>query len=313
MLMPPEQVAALLRCPRTGRALKSAGAGLCVEGETGVRYHRIHDLPVLIDFERSILDEATVLAKGAAPPVRRRRKSNLGGWARRLTATPAINTVRHVRDMMARLKTSNEAPRVLVVGGGTIGNGMQMLYDDPTVSVVAFDIYASDCTQFIADAHVIPLPDESFDAVVIQAVLEHVLDPPRVVAEIHRLLRPEGLLYAETPFMQQVHEGAYDFTRYTESGHRYLFRRFALVDAGVVAGPGTQLLWSIDYFFRGLFRSRAVGKGFKILFFWLRWFDGAIPAEYAVDAASCVYFLGCRREESMPARAIVDYYRGVSD
>jgi len=57
-----------------------------------------------------------------------------------------------------------------------------------------------------------------FDAVWIQAVLEHVLDPVRVVAEIHRVLRPGGLVYSEIPFMQEVHEGAYDFTRFRLSG-----------------------------------------------------------------------------------------------
>lgn len=311
MLMPAEQVAALLRCPRTGGALVRAGDAFCLETDASIRYPRVRGLPVLIDFAHSIVDERTVLASSAASPVRRRRLGGQGALLRRLTATPAANTARHVIEMVRRLKASARRARVLVVGGGTIGNGMQVLYDDADIDVVAFDIYASNCVQFIADAHAIPLPDESFDAVVIQAVLEHVLDPPRVVAEIHRLLCSEGLVYAETPFMQQVHEGAHDFTRYTESGHRYLFRRFELIDAGTVAGPGTQLLWSIDYFFRGLFRSRAVGKAFKVLFFWLRWFDGAIPFAYAVDAASCVYFLGRRREESMPARAIVDYYRGA--
>ena len=34
----------------------------------------------------------------------------------------------------------------------------------------------------------------SFDGVMIQAVLEHVLEPTRVVAEIHRVLKPDGLL-----------------------------------------------------------------------------------------------------------------------
>jgi SAM-dependent methyltransferase len=40
----------------------------------------------------------------------------------------------------------------------------------------------------------------------IQAVLEHALDPPVVVAEIYRVLKPGGLVYADTPFMQRVHE-----------------------------------------------------------------------------------------------------------
>jgi ubiquinone/menaquinone biosynthesis C-methylase UbiE len=121
-----------------------------------------------------------------------------------------------------------------VIGGGTIGNGMESLYDDPRLDLLAFDIYASENVQFLADGHQVPLKDGSVDAVWIQAVLEHVLDPQAVVAEIRRVLRPGGLVYASTPFMQQVHEGPYDFTRFTESGHRYLFRHFT----GSIATPG---------------------------------------------------------------------------
>jgi len=82
------------------------------------------------------------------------------------------------------------------------------------------------------------LASASVDGVLIQAVLEHVLDPAQVVGEIHRVLRPDGLVYAETPFLQQVHAGPNDFTRFTSSGHRYLFRAFAEIAAGPVAGPG---------------------------------------------------------------------------
>ncbi len=85
------------------------------------------------------------------------------------------------------------------------------------------------------------MTDESFDGVICQAVLEHVLDPYRCVEEIHRVLRPNGLVYAETPFMQQVHGGTHDFTRFTHLGHRRLFRKFAEVDSGVVCGPGMAL------------------------------------------------------------------------
>ena len=35
----------------------------------------------------------------------------------------------------------------------------------------------------------------------VQAGLEHVRDPWQVVAEIHRVLKDDGLVYAETPFM----------------------------------------------------------------------------------------------------------------
>src|SRR5690606_38382329 len=109
------------------------------------------------------------------------------------------------------------------------------------------DVYSSPEVDFIADGHEIPIRSGSVDAVIVQAVLEHVLDPQKVVDEIHRVLKPQGLVYAETPFMQQVHEGPYDFTRFTESGHRWLFRRFARIDSGALRGPGTALLWSVRY------------------------------------------------------------------
>ncbi|MEJ2509102.1 MAG: class I SAM-dependent methyltransferase [Gammaproteobacteria bacterium] len=304
-----DQVIGLLRCPRTGSALIAEGDTLRAEADTAIRYRRAHGIPVVVDFDRSLLDEADIFASAAASPVRRRRRGE--SWLRRWVATPAKNSASHVLRLLERIKAKTDRPRILVIGGGSIGNGLQAIYDDPAVDVVGFDIYASECIQFIADAHAVPLADASFDAVIVQAVLEHVLDPVQVVGEAHRLLRPGGLVYAETPFMQQVHEGAYDFTRFTDSGHRYLFRRFELIDAGVLSGPGTQLLWSIDYFFRGLFRSRTAGKVFKLLFFWLRWFDALIPQPYAVDAAGAVYFLGARQKEAIPARAIVDYYRGA--
>ena len=100
-----------------------------------------------------------------------------------------------------------------------------------------------------------------------------------MAAEIHRVLRDGGVVYADTPFMQQVHEGPYDFTRFTESGHRYLFRDFAEVESGQVAGAGTSLRWSISYFFRALTRSVALGRIAGLAFFW----EVTVQAEYDPD------------------------------
>ena len=50
-----------------------------------------------------------------------------------------------------------------------------------------------------ADAHDIPLADGTCDAVRIERTLQHVADPPRVLAEMHRVLRPGGTLVASEP------------------------------------------------------------------------------------------------------------------
>jgi hypothetical protein len=64
---------------------------------------------------------------------------------------------------------------------------------------------------------------------------------PRVASEIHRLLKSGGFVYSEIPFMQQVHEGAYDFTRYTLVGHRALFR--ALDDLEMASSAAREPRW----------------------------------------------------------------------
>lgn len=48
-------------------------------------------------------------------------------------------------------------------------------------------------------AETLPFDDSSFDLVTLDNVLEHVTDPDRTLREIHRVLRPEGLLYLVTP------------------------------------------------------------------------------------------------------------------
>jgi ubiquinone/menaquinone biosynthesis C-methylase UbiE len=312
-------VASLLVCPRCRCALIRSNGGFecsspsCVFHTAGA-FPVVGQWPVLVDFERSILRQDAVLSPSDRSPipltgVRRwsidRLPPGLRSWWKPVNRVAA----RNVALLLSLLPGSS--PLVLVVGGGTIGNGVEALYVDERSRVLAFDVYGSPLTRFVADAHQIPLADESVDAVVIQAVLEHVLDPDQVVGEIHRVLRPGGMVYAETPFLQQVHAGPYDFTRYTSSGHRYLFRRFEEIAAGPVAGPGTQLLWSVDHLLRGLMRSELAGKLARALFFWLRYLDRLVPTAFAMDNASAYFFLGRRGARELTPREIVEYYRGA--
>jgi SAM-dependent methyltransferase len=267
---------------------------------------------VLVDFSASIMDPASVCSAVTGSPAGSPRwiSGQLPAWLRAtLVKPPNAVAARNAARLLSLLPGSGS--RILVVGGGTVGNGMDALYADRRSALLAFDIYASAVTQFIADAHRIPLAADSIDAVVVQAVLEHVLDPAQVVAEIHRVLRPHGLVYAETPFMQQVHAGPHDFSRFTASGHRYLFRAFEEIDAGPVAGPGTQMLWSLDHLVRGLTRSRVAGVLARVALFWLRYLDRLVAPGFAMDSASAYYFLGRASEHEIRPDEILHYYRGV--
>lgn len=313
MLLKTSEIIKYLRCPKSGQRLEGHGNNQLVTVGDGLHqaYPIINGYPVIIDFGNSIITFQSVEKANAASLVIRKRYKGFFKLLKGLFLPTLKSTRRNVRLLIAELFKINIKPQVLIIGGGTVGQGMEPLYDDKTIQLVAFDIYGSENVQFIADAHRIPLPSSHFDGVVIQAVLEHVLDPTQVVGEISRVLKLDGIVYAETPFMQQVHEGPYDFTRFTESGHRYLFKDFSCISSGVVAGIGTQLAWSIEYFFCGLFRSMAAGKVFKILFFWLRFFDAIIPDKFNVDGASGVFFLGKKIGKTTILHTMVSYYSGA--
>ena len=226
--------------------------------------------------------------------------------ANRVAAVNAEHFLKHLRTLCV-----GRRPRVLVVGAGMIGDGSEALYKRADVDVIAFDVYRTEYVQLVADAHRIPLADGSVDGVWIQAVLEHVVEPQQVASEMHRVLRDGGLIYAETPFMQQVHEGRFDFQRFTESGHRWLFRKFDLVDSGVVWGPGWTLQWSIRYFFWGLTRSRTLGIVLSAPFMFLRLFDRLMPREFRSDGASNLYFMGKKTGTSLEISSLISFYRGA--
>ena len=151
----------------------------------------VSGVPALVDFEHSVLD-ADRLRRSRAP------RSPTGRGSRRAESVytrqhhRAANVARMLRIAPRRRCHGRPRPRILVIGGGTVGAGLEDLYADPTVDLICFDIYASPAVQFVADGHAIPLAVGCLDGVVVQAVLEHVLEPTMVAQEIHRVLRAGG-------------------------------------------------------------------------------------------------------------------------
>jgi SAM-dependent methyltransferase len=311
MLAQLSEIRDILACPRCRGPLRDGPAGLqCAQPSCGLAHQvfpTVAAQPAIIDFDQSILDHAELLASAGSSYVDRshgvlaRAVSRiLFGYNREAEAKAG--------QILADVKTSTLSARLLVIGGGAVGSGVQAMYDDPQVQVIGTDIYHSPHTTLIADGHRLPFADQSVDGVWIQAVLEHVLDPQQVVAEIHRVLRPDGLVFADTPFMQQVHEGAYDFTRFSLSGHRWLFRHFALIDAGTSGGAGLATLWSVRYLARAMTGSGPLGTLVQLAFCWLRFIDRWAAPRDTADAASAVYFYGRKSHTPIVPKDIVAFY-----
>jgi SAM-dependent methyltransferase len=308
--MPSLVSAQTLCCPATGEPLSRNGSEL-VTADGARRYPIVGGVPILIAEERSLFRLADFTAPAPEPHRSRARRLASAVAARLPSDSANAGTDRLVARLLELLLAGADRPRVLVVGGGTLGAGMAPLLDHPRVDATETDVWIGPRTMLVCDGHDLPFEDASFDAVVCQAVLEHVMDPPRVVAEMRRVLVPEGLLYAEVPFMQQVHEGAYDVTRYTYVGLRRLLRDFDEVAVGAVCGPAMALAWSARYLAVALF-GRA-GKLLPLITFWLPWLDRRlIDRPGALDAASSIGFLGRRRQTPLSDAEVVAAYRGVN-
>jgi SAM-dependent methyltransferase len=265
--------------------------------------------PVLVDFESSILDSNSFSEREFLSDISRNETFPFKFLLRRILFGENKSARKNEPLFLDELLNLSERPRCLVIGGANIGSGMRNLYEHASITTIGLDIYYSERVTLVADAHDIPLLSDSIDGVWIQAVLEHVLDPSRVVQEIQRVLKAGGIVYSETPFMQQVHEQAYDFTRFTHSGHRWLFKHFKEIDSGIVGGAGTQLLWTIEHFVASLTRSRIAGKLAKMLFFPVRFFDRLCDPVLSMNTASSFFFYGRKSSSVLKPGDIINYYR----
>ncbi len=118
---------------------------------------------------------------------------------------------------------------------------------------INLDIFPFPEVDIVADAAHLPFADNSIPALVSEAVLEHVEDPSVVTSELVRVLKPGGFLYVSVPFMTPYHASPDDFTRWTVSGLKYMFKDLEIVESGVRSGPASAVLMFLVYWFGVIF------------------------------------------------------------
>lgn len=304
-----------LICPSCRSALAPAGDGLrCGDRHA---FPVVDGVPILIDDATSVFrvsdfvrrDETTFRSGG--------RLRRLKRYLPRLVATP--------RDSEAEagfadlLLAANPAPRVLVIGAGEDAGRSAALKRRPEIELVLSDVHLGRLTDVVADAHRLPFADESFGAVLIHAVLEHLVQPWVAAEEIRRVLTPGGLVWATFPFMRSVHMGAYDFYRASPLAHRLLWDRFDTVHHAPKGGLGMPLATAWHDFLRGFARGKRgahVAETVARLTAWpLVALDGrTADAPAAWDAARGSTFIGRKRPDDAPplsVRALLGLYGGL--
>lgn len=308
-----------IRCPSCKEKIKKLNSKLvCLNKKCKKTYPIIDGIPILLDKDKSLFRVSKSNYKKESffyEPSKNLFKT----FIRKITPTISLNlkAEENYKMFSKALLKEIKKPRVLVVGGSIVGSGMNRLFMYENIEFIETDISIGDRNQIVCDSHQIPFADESFDGVIIQAVLEHVLDPQLCVKERHRILKKNGIVYAETPFMQQVHGGKYDFQRFSLLGHRRLFRCFTCIRDGAVGGPGMALAWSLKYFLLSFTKSKKI-RTFLDTFsdfisFGLKYFDFyLINKPGSLDAASGLFFLGRKSKICLKDVDLIKMYRGTN-
>jgi ubiquinone/menaquinone biosynthesis C-methylase UbiE len=80
-----------------------------------------------------------------------------------------------------------------------IPDGWRLVLTDRSPGMIAAALGAAPSADLaVADVQALPFEDASFDVAIANHVLYHVPDRPRALAELARVLRPSGRLYAAT-------------------------------------------------------------------------------------------------------------------
>ena len=119
------------------------------------------------------------------------------------------------------------AGRMLNAGCGT-RDIREYLRAKGVTELTRFDIASDDPDVIIGRIESMPFEDGRFDSALCNAVLEHIIDPERAMAELARVVRKGGHIVATVPFLQPYHACPGDYRRYTADGLAQLGRNAGL-------------------------------------------------------------------------------------
>src|SRR6185436_3112405 len=100
-------------------------------------------------------------------------------------------------------------------------------------NLIRLDVTLTPHVDVVGDAHALPFRPDVFDFMFSLAVLEHLRQPFVAAAEMTRVLRPGGYLYAECAFVFPFHGHPHHYFNATHLGLAELFGSLTPVRAGV--------------------------------------------------------------------------------
>ena len=201
------------------------------------------EYPVISGIPAPIIDESIqqlLFTKyNTQKPLKERIKSCIPIPDERLWTLRAKKVVKRI----LKEKNPNDMKMIVI----NMGSGVESFYKKafkPFQGLIRIGIPHDGAVNAYGDAMALPLKNDSVDLFISSSVIEHLPDPEKAVSELFRTIKPDGLVYAEIPFIGTYHMVPFDYQRYTISGIESLFNRhgFVLVEKGICTGPITALV-----------------------------------------------------------------------
>jgi hypothetical protein len=287
----------ILVCPRSRTRLSFDDGELVAA--TGDRYPLHHGVPILIDgaAQKDYLsqNDGSMVAEYEAEVAPAPAPGKLRGAVRRWLNLQ--DDYRSAASLAAfQQAILNQPPDAVLL---SIGGGPQR--QDPRLTNLNIGPFRN--VDVVADAYCLPYADGSVDGVYCEAVLEHLEFPDRAAAEMARVLRPGGQLFAATPFLQPYHGYPNHFQNFTLTGHERLFLRHGLqmLASGVCVGPSFALS-QLGLAYSLLFCRRLIrGRLLTALFGLLRKRDRRINQHPRAAEFASTTFVHCRKPQPTEA------------
>lgn len=198
-------------------------------------------------------------------------------------------------EQLDRLKPRLRGTSILDVGAGNLPFAEYMQELDVTTCDVSQNKYGS-IDHVISPDVALPFEGESFGAVFLIDVLEHVKDDQLMVRELFRILKPGGLLLVHVPFLYRFHEEPHDYRRYTPTGLRYLLGASAGFDIEEIKPLGSHFFVAERVLGE---RQIRIGRPRKLLYKLVRLLLKRFRRSEEVSANSPFsYFLVARKPEA---------------
>lgn len=152
---------------------------------------------------------------------------------------------------------------VLDLGGGK--DAEYLSYIKGTFSVTTLNLDEDTRPDIFHDLETpLPIPDASYDHVLLINVLEHIYDYRQLLSEAARVVRPGGKIVIIVPFLFPVHPSPRDFWRFTDEALRRECEALSLSD--ITISPLGRGVFSAQF----LFIDRLLPRPLRIIGFYIK-------------------------------------------